>query len=445
MNKTTLKKTNPQSAIEKSAIRNPQSAIRNMRRSPLLIIFITIFIDLIGFGIVIPVLPLYAEGTQFNATPFQIGLLLASYSIMQLIFAPILGGLSDKYGRKPILFFSLIGTSIGFVVTGLANTLLILFAGRILDGITGGNLSTAQAYIADVTKPEDRAKGMGLVGAAFGLGFIFGPLIGGVLSRWGVAVPFLFAAGLSFVNAIGLLFFLPETVTKDHPARNTAGEGVLSRMSNALKNPTLAMLLFINFLLITAFSVMTTVFALFTQYRFGYDALYNGYLFAFIGILAVIMQGGLIGRLAKMFGEITLLIAGALILAVSLLTLPFVGPKMFGLIGLLVNLFFISIGNSLTTPSISSLASKSVSAREQGVALGATQSSGSLARAVGPIIGGWLLYHFAMPQKISDYSVVVTFWASSAVIFIAAIITVYFSRTQATSYAKEAVPADSNL
>src|SRR5205085_3443033 len=206
-----------------------------MRRSPLLVIFITVFIDLVGFGIVIPVLPFYVEGTKFNASPRVVGLLFASYSIMQLLFTPILGRMSDRYGRRPILFFSLLGTSAGFFILGFATTLWMLFAGRIIDGITGGNISTAQAYIADVTTEENRAKGMGLIGAAFGLGFIFGPAIGGVLSRWdinfggyhvpGIAVPFLFAGALSLANATLLYFVLPETVKPGHPARPSAATG----------------------------------------------------------------------------------------------------------------------------------------------------------------------------------------------------------------------------
>src|SRR3954471_24885574 len=166
---------------------------------PLLVIFITVLIDLIGFGIVIPVLPYYIE--SFGATPFQLGLLVASYSVMQFIFSPVLGGMSDRYGRRPVLFFSLLGTSVGFLLVGLAGALWVIFAGRILDGITGGNISTAQAYIADVTTRKDRARGMGLIGAAFGLGFVLGPAIGGVLSRWGTHVPFIFAACLALANA----------------------------------------------------------------------------------------------------------------------------------------------------------------------------------------------------------------------------------------------------
>ena len=196
-----------------------------MKRSPLLVIFITVFIDLVGFGIVIPVLPYYAEGTRFGATPRTVGFLFASYSVMQLIFSPVLGRLSDKHGRRPILLISLLGTCLGFLILGFATTLWMLFLGRIIDGISGGNISTAQAYIADVTTPENRAKGMGLIGAAFGMGFVFGPAIGGILSHWGIHVPFLFAAGLSLANVILLYFTLPETVTPDHPARVSAATG----------------------------------------------------------------------------------------------------------------------------------------------------------------------------------------------------------------------------
>src|SRR5216110_2138541 len=232
-----------------------------MKRSPLLVIFITVFIDLVGFGIVIPVLPFYAEGTRFGATPRMVGLLFASYSVMQLIFSPILGRLSDKYGRRPVLLISIIGTGIGFLILGFANTLALLFVGRILDGITGGNISTAQAYIADITTKENRAKGMGLLGAAFGLGFIIGPALGGILSRWGIHVPFFFAAALCFANAILLYFTLPETVTRDHPARNFASRGRgLAQLIVALRKPALASVLTIYFLGIVAFSIMTASF-----------------------------------------------------------------------------------------------------------------------------------------------------------------------------------------
>ena len=176
---------------------------------PLIVIFVTVFIDLVGFGIVIPILPFYANNAPFYASPLEVGMLWSIYSWMQFFFAPILGRLSDRYGRRPILFISLLGSAVGFLILGLAGSMLALFIGRIVGGITGANISTAQAYIADVTSRENRAKGMGLFGAAFGLGFILGPALAGILSGYGVHVPFYFAAGLSFANAMALYFLLP--------------------------------------------------------------------------------------------------------------------------------------------------------------------------------------------------------------------------------------------
>ncbi|PYS42968.1 MAG: hypothetical protein DMF71_08155, partial [Acidobacteria bacterium] len=306
-----------------------------MKRSPLLVIFITVFIDLIGFGIVIPVLPYYASATGFGATPRQVGLLFASYSVMQLVFAPVLGRLSDKYGRRPVLLVSILGTCAGFLILGFATTLWMLFLGRIIDGISGGNISTAQAYIADVTTEENRAKGMGLIGAAFGLGFVFGPAIGGILSRWGNNVPFLFAGSLAFANAILLYFTLPETVTPNHPARISAASGRgLKQLIDSLRQPRLGFVLTIYFLSIVAFSIMTASFSLFVMFRMGYDAWHNGWIFAFVGIVSATIQGGLIGKLVKRFGEAPLVNAGALLFSVSLFATPFVGP-LTGLLGIL--------------------------------------------------------------------------------------------------------------
>ncbi len=413
-----------------------------MNRSPLVVIFTTVFIDLLGFGIVIPVLPFYAEGTQFNATPRTVGLLFASYSIMQLIFSPVLGRLSDKHGRRPVLLASIIGTGIGFLILGFAKTLWMLFLGRILDGISGGNISTAQAYIADITTPEDRAKGMGLLGAAFGLGFIFGPAIGGILSRWGVSVPFLFAAGLCFANATLLYFTLPETVTADHPARISAARGRgFSQLFASLKQPRLGFIITIYFFFVVAFSIMTTSFSLYTMFRFGYDAQHNGYLFAYVGLIAVVIQGVLIGRLVKRFGEMPLVIGGALFFALSLFAVPFVGPEAGGLVALLIGGGVFSLGNSLATPALNSLASRSVSAAEQGSVMGVVQSGASLARAVGPIIAAVLIHSQVayrgadgVSHYMSDHSLRVTFWTGAAIMFVAFLLGVYFRRKHGTEY-----------
>ncbi len=418
-----------------------------MKRSPLVVIFTTVFIDLLGFGIVIPVLPFYAEGTHFNATPRTIGLLFASYSVMQLIFSPVLGRLSDKYGRRPVLLISIIGTGIGFLILGFATTLWMLFLGRILDGITGGNISTAQAYIADITTKEERAKGMGLLGAAFGLGFIFGPAIGGILSRWGIHVPFLFAAGLCFANAVLLYFTLPETITQDHPARvSAAGGRGFAQLIDSLKQPRLGFVLTIYFLFIVAFSIMTTCFSLYTMFRFGYDAQHNGYLFAYVGIIAVIIQGGLIGRLVKRFGELPLVIVGALFFAGSLFAVPFVGPQTGGLVALLIGGGIFSLGNSLSTPALTSLASKSVGPADQGSVMGVIQSVGSLARAVGPSIAAVLIHsadlHLGVDgvaHHMSDRSLFITFWTGSVIMFLAFLLALYFSRVHAAEYSETGV------
>lgn len=410
-----------------------------MKRSPLIVIFTTVFIDLVGFGIVIPVLPFYAEGTAFNATPRMVGLLFASYSIMQLIFSPILGSLSDKYGRRPVLLLSIIGTGIGFLILGLATTVLMLFVGRILDGITGGNISTAQAYIADITTKENRAKGMGLIGAAFGLGFIFGPAIGGILSQWGIHVPFFFAAALCFANALLLYFRLPETVTKDHPAKNAAAGGRSWRQVwLSLKDPRLSFVLVIYFLFIVAFSIMTTSFSLYTMFRFGYDAQHTGYLFAYVGLIAVIIQGGLIGRLVKRFGELPLVMFGAFCFAISLFAVPFVGPAAGGLAGLLIGGGVFSMGNSLATPALTSLASKSVGPEQQGAVLGVTQSTASLARAVGPSLAAVLISssiaHLGadgLPHFMSDHSLFVTFWTGAAIMLVAFSLAFYYRMVKA--------------
>jgi DHA1 family tetracycline resistance protein-like MFS transporter len=414
-----------------------------MKRSPLLVIFITVFIDLIGFGIVIPVLPYYAEGTHFGATPREVGLLFASYSVMQLIFSPVLGRLSDKYGRRPILIISLLGTALGFLILGFATTLLMLFIGRIIDGISGGNISTAQAYIADVTTKENRAKGMGLIGAAFGLGFVFGPAIGGILSRWGINIPFLFAGGLAFANVILLYFTLPETVTRDHPARVSAASGRgWKQLIEALRQPQMAFVLAIYFLSIVAFSIMTTVFSLFMMFRLGYDAWHSGWIFAFVGIVSALVQGGLIGKLVKRFGEPTLVIAGGLFFTVSLLVSPFVTAAT-GLAGILSIVALSAIGNALAAPSLTSLGSKSASAAEQGSILGVMQSVASLARAVGPSVAALIIYSAVahvgydhQMQNMSDASILRTFWTAAAIQFAAFLLAVYFARAYRGRYAE---------
>jgi DHA1 family tetracycline resistance protein-like MFS transporter len=382
---------------------------------PLIIILITVFIDLIGFGMVIPILPFYAE--IFAATPLEIGFLFSIYSWMQFFFSPILGRLSDRYGRRPVLLVSLVGSAIGYYMIGVAGTLALVFAGRIISGITGGNISTAQAYIADVTTRENRTKGMGLFGAMFGLGFILGPALAGILSKYGVHVPFYFAAGLSLANAVALYFLLPETVRPGGveqvgPRRNRFVELVAS-----LREKVFGTVNVVYFLLVTAFSIMTYAFVLFTAYRYGYNAEQNGYLFAFVGLIAIIGQGFLFHALVKRIGETRLTVIGCVLMAASLAVFPFLGPSMGGLTALLVTCTVLSIGNAFASPSLTSLASKISPEDRQGVSLGIMQSGASLARAIGPTIGGLLLNNAL--DKVDDATVTRTFWTASVVMFIA--------------------------
>ncbi len=406
----------------------PETTNEKFLTKPLLIIYFTVFIDLVGFGIVIPALPYYVETDAFRATPFDIGLLFASYSLMQFIFAPILGSLSDRYGRRPILFFSILGSAVGYLLIGFAFALWMVFAGRIIAGITGGNISTAQAYIADVTSIENRARGMGLFGAMFGLGFVFGPAIGGILSRYGIGVPFLFAAALSVLNAILIYFILPETVKMGNYDPSKLRKNRFVELFESLGDRHFATLNGVYFFLVTSFSIMTYAFVLFTIERFGYTAEQNGYIFAFIGILAVIFQGGVFDRLVTKFGENPLMIVGSIMMAVSFFTIPYISPDFGGLSGLLFVVALLAIGNSMASPAITSLASKVAKEHEQGKSLGVLQSGASLARAIGPALGGVLLNNSL--DKVDSFTIQRTFWTASAIMIIAVFIAIYFAKLE---------------
>jgi DHA1 family tetracycline resistance protein-like MFS transporter len=376
------------------------------QRSPLAIIFVTVMIDLIGFGIVIPVLPLYAE--RFGASPTVVGLLFGIYSIMQFLFAPALGRLSDRVGRRPVLLLSLIGTAIGFLLMGLATTLWLLFVARAIDGITGGNISTAQAYIADVTGPEERSRGMGLIGAAFGIGFVFGPALAGILSHIDPAAPFYFAGALAAANALALYFFLPESLP--------SGERRSRRRNPTVKlseNRRLVSIAAIYFLVTVSFALMTATYSLFTKRRFAYDQSHNGYIFAYLGLIGAAIQGGLLGRLIGLLGDELLAIAGIALMAAGLFLLPLSSTCSM----LIIASSSIAIGHSLSTPTLNGLASKSTSSDLQGAVFGAMQSVASLARIIGPSMGGWLLDQDTNRQIIHFGRT--PFWAGSAVMVLA--------------------------
>lgn len=386
---------------------------------PLMIVFLTIFIDLVGFGIVIPLLTFYA--VEFNATPVDVGLLMASYSLMQFVFAPIWGGLSDRFGRRPILFLTILGSVIGYLLLGFATTLAMVYAGRILSGIMGGNLATAQAYIADVTSRENRARGMGLFGMAFGLGFIVGPALAGILSKFGMNVAFHFAAGLSLVNAILIYFVLPESLKPGD--RMTERKGRIASMLAAFSTRRFTVINLNYFLIVMSFSMMTTAFAYFTLVRFGYDAEHTGYLLGFVGFTAAIMQGGVFGIVAKRFGEAKTALVGCVVLTFSLFAVPFVSSDTGGLIALLIGIGAFAAGNSLASPALTSLASKTATESDQGSTLGAMQSSASLARVLGPLLCGVLLNNAF--NEVDPSTLFRTFWVAAAIMFAATIAGIY--------------------
>ena len=355
--------------------------------SPLVILFITVFIDLLGFGIIIPLLPFYAE--SFGASAFAIGLLSTSFSLMQFLFSPIWGRWSDQIGRKPIILIGLLGSCLSYVTMALAGSLTLLFVARVVGGIAGANIPTAQAYIADVTTPENRARGMGLMGAAFGLGFIFGPAIGGLLSRFSPETPMWCAAALCFANFVAAWFLLPES----RPA--SASTRSLSRMEafrHAMTQPTLLLILALYFIVTMAFSAFEATFALFTEARFGFTAASIGFLFAFIGAIIALIQGVFIGRVVKRVGE-RRVIPGAILgiaISIGMLTVVWSVPT------LLVALGLLAMGMGFNNPSLSSLVSKLSHEDDQGGILGLASSLASLGRVVGPAWGGYLYDAYGM-------------------------------------------------
>ena len=364
-----------------------------MRGRPLLLVFLIVFIDLMGFGIVIPLLPLYGE--RYHPSPIEFGALMAVFSLMQFLFAPILGRLSDRFGRRPILLMSLAGTVIGYTLFAFQQSIELLFLSRIVAGIMGANVATAQAVIADITPPEERARGMGLIGAAFGLGFILGPAIGGMASRFGEEVPGLFAAGLSGAALLLATLALPETNPPDALRGHRAAEkGWFSprRFLDALTHPQIGLLLVTFFLTTFAFANFESTFALFAEKRLSLDVVHVTYLFVYVGVLAALIQGVLIGRLVKRFGERRLILAGAFVLVPGYLALT----QLASLSQLLFFLGFLALGAGLTGPSLSSLVSKLSNADEQGGVLGIYQSLSSLARIVGPFWGVYSLRALAI-------------------------------------------------
>lgn len=375
------------------------------QRSPLLPIFLIVLVDVLGFTIVIPLLGLYAE--RFGATPLTATLIVSCYAVSSLISTPIIGKLSDIYGRKPLLMISQAGTCLGFIVLGTSSALWMVFLGRILDGITAGNLSLAQAYISDHTTPENRAKSFGVIGVAFGIGFMFGPALGGWLGQYGMHLPFIVAACLSACSILATYTMLPKETrsaeaTPDAgpvgPGGKRPGAFDVASYAQYLGRPQLRGLYLQFFLYTFAFSIFISGFALFAERRFlhgdppvPWTAREVGFLFAFAGFVGIIWQGGIIGRLVKKYGEFQLSVAGfialigaycCIVLVPSASYLPMLGITV-------VN----SFGNGVLRPVITSRITQAVGRHEQGVAIGISGSLSSLAMIMAPPTGGFLIDH----------------------------------------------------
>jgi MFS transporter, DHA1 family, tetracycline resistance protein len=361
--------------------------MNKMIRSPLFLMALTIFIDFTGFGLVIPLLPFWAEHLGANAV--GVGLILTVYALAQFIFTPVLGSLSDRYGRRPIIIASLTIEALSFALSALANTLPFLLIARFIGGLGASNIGSAQAVVSDVTPAKDRARGMGLIGAAIGLGFVVGPALGGLLAPLGPALPFWVAMGVAIANMLLVFFFLPET--RNRQVSTQAGESregnafvLLAGWRQALRNATVARLVIINLLFTVAFTAMEAIFPLFTQHVFGWTAMQNGYVFTYVGFVIVIMQGGLVGQLVKRFGERSLLIVGLIMLGAGLALLSFSTQ----LALLLIALGILSAGDGMVSPTISALLSFASPSEAQGETLGFAQGIAGLGRVIGPLIAG---------------------------------------------------------
>ena len=405
---------------------------KRAERNRLLTIFLIVFVDLLGFSLILPLLPYYAE--QYGANALTVGLLTASYAAAQLVGAPLLGRLSDQHGRRPILLVSIAGTALGFLLLALAEVLgqsigvalfganiaainalviTLIFVSRILDGLTGGNITVAQAYIADVTPPQDRGKAFGLIGAAFGLGFIIGPVVGGILGdRFGYAVPAFVAMTIATLNLIAVYLFLPESITPEQRAEMAQRPRPafnFNSLMTALQRPRVGPLFHIRFIFGLAFSMFQSIFALYAAgYPLNLSVEQTGLVLGYVGVLSVVIQGFAIGRLTKRYSDKQLMLVSALLMAGSLLLWGFV-PNVWTLLIVMAPLAF---GGGVLNTVINSALSKSVYSEEIGGTLGISASLESLTRVISPAIGG-LLLTVARPWGPALFSSLLMAWVAS--------------------------------
>jgi DHA1 family tetracycline resistance protein-like MFS transporter len=368
---------NVESLEEASQSQGPSGA-------PLTVLFVTVFVDLLGFGIVIPFLPMYAERLKVGAT--GIGLILAIYSLMQFLCAPILGRISDHIGRRPVIMIGLLGSSFSYLIYGFANSFVWLLVSRAVHGACAATVSTAQAYVADTTIESKRAHGMGMIGAAFGLGFVMGPALGGILGHSSLRTPVFFASALTFANLIFAAMRLPESHQPDHAAKlSSLVEPVLNLPSQLVRH-RLARIFLVAFLLTFAMAAFEATFALMVPAAYGYGASGVGLLLAFAGLIQALVQGYLLGKIVPHTGELKLIRAGAIAFAIGMAPLASLGSHTL----LFVMLALLSAGYGFASPSVASLISRRTERHRQGEVLGVNQSALSLARICGPIAGGFV-------------------------------------------------------
>jgi len=344
--------------------------------------------EVLGFSLILPFLPFYAQ--DLGATPFKIGLILSLFSICQFISAPIIGKLSDYYGRKPLLILSQFSTFISFIILGFANSLWMIYFSRAVDGILGSNFAVAQAYLSDVSSKKERSQAFGISGVAFGFGFLIGPAIGGLLSRKNYTLPSFIAAGISFLTILITAFFLKETIKRKKVKKPQLSILNIADLKKYLYDPKVSPKMWQFFIYVSAHVVWVSSFALFAQKQINLSASHIGFLLAYIGLISIILRGILLGRLIDLFGEEKLKITGMFLMTIGMFLSIFISQwELFVLV-----MTFFATGSGLSRPILLGGLSKSVSSQEQGAVLGVGNSLGSLAQIFGPLIGGFLINYF---------------------------------------------------